>query len=100
MPGAGLFQHHPGLDWVAWCWRGRVVQVDFGTPRSVQQSDAAGDFEASDFLSNHFLGLTADGWENLVNPAYLTFRAWHAEQVRLADNSGRTKLGLSVPDFG
>ncbi|WP_170928711.1 hypothetical protein [Deinococcus hopiensis] len=34
------------------------------------------------------LGFTADGGNDPVNPAYLTFRAWHAEQVRRGGPDG------------
>jgi hypothetical protein len=100
LPQAGLFQRHPGLDWIAWCWRGRVVQVDFSTPRSVRRYNAARSSEAPDVSSSHFMGLSADGWGNLVNPAYLKFRAWHTEQVRLADHPRGTNLGFPAPDAG
>jgi len=83
-----FFPSNPCLDFVTWCWLGRAVQVNFGKPRPFV--DKFADSEASahpDGRSGDFKGMTADGWTNLVNPSYLTFRAWHAEQVHWAGMS-------------
>lgn len=80
-----FFQREPNLNFVAWCWRGKVVQVNFGQERPfVHRMYLGDDPKRFDPWPSHFSGLTADGWANLVNPSYLTFRAWHAEQVRWA----------------
>ncbi|WP_293914755.1 hypothetical protein [Deinococcus sp.] len=76
-----FFSLEPGLDFVALCWQGRAIHIlhrrgytDFAKdPQYWHERDALP------------AGLCAAGWANLVNPSYLAFRAWHAEQVRLAD---------------
>jgi hypothetical protein len=78
-----FFSLEPELDFVALCWQGRAVHIldrrgytNFAKdPKYWHERDALP------------AGLCAAGWDNLVNPSYLAFRAWHAEQVRLTDQT-------------
>jgi len=74
---ADFFVSEPHLDFVTLCWKGRPIHI--GSRRGFSnRHDGLSD-------SSRCLGLSAAGWANLVNPAYLAFSAWHAEQVRWAD---------------
>ncbi|TSA86119.1 hypothetical protein FNU79_08000 [Deinococcus detaillensis] len=72
---ADFFVVEPDLEFVALCWQKRVVYL----------SSRRGFFDKND--SFPATGLSAAGWANLTNPAYLAFSAWHAEQVLWADQT-------------
>ncbi|SMB78071.1 hypothetical protein [Deinococcus hopiensis] len=79
-----LFSLEPEIKFAVWCWKGRAVNVCFAQEISYPYSS----WPRKDLpLLTFHQGLVADGWTNLVNSSYLTFRNWHVRQVFLEEQS-------------